>query len=99
MQPLSMPSATLGDTVNNANINTTGGVNGAAPYNRTFLLVATADDGAYERVARAVERRAEEQAHAHGRAPEEHAPLAVLDIPLLYETKLEGECDEKVEEA
>ena len=53
MQPLSMPSATLGDTVNNANINTTGGVNGAAPYNRTFLLVATADDGAYERVARA----------------------------------------------
>ena len=26
----------------------------------------------------------------------ERAPLAVLDIPLLYETKLEGECDEIV---
>ena len=51
MQPLSMPSATLGDTVNNANINTTGGANGAAPYNRTFALVATADDGAYERLS------------------------------------------------
>jgi len=41
--PPHVPDAGLGDTINNANVNTTGGIDGSSPWNKTFLIISTAD--------------------------------------------------------
>jgi hypothetical protein len=50
------PMAGLGDTVNQANINTTGGANGADPWNKTAVIITTADADTYEHIASAFEQ-------------------------------------------
>jgi len=49
--PVHTPSASLGDTINNANVNTTGGSNGIAPYNRSAVIISTADADTYKLLA------------------------------------------------
>jgi hypothetical protein len=48
--------AGLGDTVNQANVNTTGGANGADPWNKTAVIITTADADTYEDIASAFEQ-------------------------------------------
>jgi len=50
-----VPDAGLGDTINNANVNTTGGSNGLDPFNRTAVLISTADKTTLELVSAAFE--------------------------------------------
>jgi len=61
--PVHPPSAGLGDTINNANVNTTGGSHGTAPFNRTAVIISTADADTFKLlsdafVAAGVPRRA-----------------------------------------
>lgn len=48
--PLHMPSATLGDTINNVNMNTSTGVGG---FNSTYLWISTSDDATYDAIVNA----------------------------------------------
>ena len=45
------PQAGLGDTVNQANINTTGGANGSDPWNKTAVIISTADAETFEEIS------------------------------------------------
>jgi hypothetical protein len=49
--PVHTPSAGLGDTINNKNVNTTGGPDGAAAFNRTAVIISTADADTYNILA------------------------------------------------
>jgi len=53
--PVHVPVAGLGDTINNANVNTTGGSNGVDPFNRTAVLISTADKTTLELITSAFE--------------------------------------------
>jgi len=47
------PMAGLGDTINQAVVNTTGGANGADPWNKTAVIITTADAGTLEQITSA----------------------------------------------
>merc|ERR1719285_1623253 len=53
--PVHLSVAGLGDTINNANVNTTGGSNGVDPFNRTAVLISTADKTTLELITSAFE--------------------------------------------
>merc|ERR1719285_1093061 len=53
--PVHLSVAGLGDTINNANVNTTGGSNGVDPFNRTAVLISTADKTTFELIVSAFE--------------------------------------------
>jgi len=49
------PMAGLGDTINQRNVNTTGGAHGSDPWNKTAVIVSTADAGTLEQIISAFE--------------------------------------------
>jgi len=51
-----VPMAGLGDTVNQANINTTGGPHGSDPWSRTTVIISTADAGTLEEITSVFEQ-------------------------------------------
>jgi len=51
--PPHVPDAGLGDTINNANVNTSGGVDGSSPWNKTFLIISTADVNTFRLISEA----------------------------------------------
>jgi len=51
-----LPAAGLGDTVNQVNINTTGGPHGSDPWSKTTVIISTADRGTLEEIIKAFEQ-------------------------------------------
>jgi len=49
------PMAGLGETVNSATVNTTGGANGKSPFGKTTVIISTADQKTFDLIADAFE--------------------------------------------